>query len=329
MAQLARFHVIQIMNPARLAALGILLTAGSTDSAAPPASPELYGEGVISTPDDEFGGALTPDGRTIYFTRSAPHSYRYTILESRWAGGHWGPPRVAPFSGQYSDSDPVLSPDGTKILWTSDRPVDGAVKHDYDVWMVQREPTGGWSTPIHLPAPINSEASEFAASMTRDGTLYFSSARERGIEAYRSRLVNGAWSAPENISREINGPDTTAYYDLDVMVAPDERFVLLGSSGRPDGLGNFDIYIAWRTGDGWSRPVHLPPPFNTAARDYSPHLSHDGTTLFISSERSFALDPIGHRMTYSVLVGRLRGTLNGSGNIYRVEATALEAFRAP
>ena len=34
--------------------------------------PALFGEGVISTPDDELNACFTPDGNTIYFTINAP-----------------------------------------------------------------------------------------------------------------------------------------------------------------------------------------------------------------------------------------------------------------
>src|SRR5579872_35125 len=142
-------------------------------------APVIFGEGVISTSDDEFGGSFTPDGDTVYFCKSAPHSYRYTMLKSHRLHGHWTAPTVLPFSGRYSDSDPTLSPDGTRMFWTSDRPVTpGTPKHDYDLWMVERTASGDWGRPQRLPAPINSDASEYAASMTRDGTLYFSSARD-------------------------------------------------------------------------------------------------------------------------------------------------------
>ena len=299
----------------------------------PPREPRLFGEGVISTADDEFGGALSADGRTLYFTRSAPHSYRYTILESHWRDGRWTTPVVAPFSGRYTDSDPVLSPDGSQLFWTSDRPVEGKVKHDYDIWEVERTPAGGWSAPIHLPAPVNSDASEFFASMTRDGTLYFSSSREGGetgaIQAYRSRFVDGAWTAPQNLTRMYDVPGTPPAYDLDTEVDPEGRFLLISSVGRADGLGHFDLYITWRRGDGWSRLVHLPPPFNTRARDYSPHLSPDGRRLFLSSERGFALAPLARPLSYRELTDRLRGTLNGSGNLYEVDASVLTRFGAP
>jgi hypothetical protein len=249
------------------------------------------------------------------------------MLESHRVNGQWTKPTVLPFSGLYTDSDPTLSPDGSKMFWTSDRPVNGKIKHDYDIWMVERTPSGKWSEAKRLPDVINSDASEFAASMTRSGMLYYSSAHEGGIQAFRTKLVNGSWTTPENVTRLINRGDTTAVYDLDVMIDPDERFLLLGSYGRREGFGSYDIYASWNENGTWTPAVHLPAPFNTRARDYAPHLSPDGRTLYFSSERGFALQPIQRPLTYRELTDSLRGTLNGSGNIYSIGMDQLESLR--
>ena len=74
--------------------------------------PEIIGEGAISTPDDEFGGSLSPDGTTIYFDVTVPPHYLYVLCESHLVNGQWQKPEVLPFSGSYRDSDPVLTPDG-------------------------------------------------------------------------------------------------------------------------------------------------------------------------------------------------------------------------
>jgi hypothetical protein len=68
---------------------------------------------------------------------------------------------------------------------------------------------------------------------------------------------------------------------------------------------------------------------NIRARDYAPHLSPDGKRLFFSSERSFALDSLEHALTYRALVARLRSTLNGSGNIYEIDAAILDSLHPP
>ena len=80
---------------------------------------ELIGEGVVSTPDDEFGGALSPDGTVLYYDITVPAHYLYVMCESHLRDGKWQKPEVLPFSGLYRDSDPVLTPDGKTLLFAS------------------------------------------------------------------------------------------------------------------------------------------------------------------------------------------------------------------
>ncbi len=293
----------------------------------------MIGPGVISTDDDEFGGAITPDGATIYFDKTVPTSNQYVIVVSHLVDGRWTTPQVAPFSGRYSDSDPVLSPDGRTLYWTSDRPVGGAIKHDYDLWKVERNAGGDWGVPEHLSAPISSDANEYFASVTRDGTMYFSSARDGGeagtVDVFRSRLRNGHYQAPENLRRELNGSDVS-YYDLDAAVSADERTLVVSSFGRPDGLGSADMYVSHRDAHGqWSRLRHLAPPLNSSDRDYSPRFAPDGRHLIFSSERGFALDSAAAPLDYGALVARLRQTANGSGNIYEIDVSMLDSLAEP
>src|SRR5450432_633112 len=138
--------------------------------------PVLFAEGIITTKDDEFGGAFTPDGNTCYFSKSVLRFYLDIICFSEFKNGKWQTPEVAPFSGTYRDFDPVFSPDGTKMVFTSNRPVDGKLKSDYDIWMLKKT-ASGWSEPIHLDTTINSQYDEHFASIASSGTIYFSSNR--------------------------------------------------------------------------------------------------------------------------------------------------------
>jgi hypothetical protein len=139
-------------------------------------TPEMFGEGIISTPTDEFGGCFSDDGRVFYFSKSVPGSYLYVICSSEFRRGVWSTPTVMPFSGYYRDFDPVLSPDGKRMIFASDRPVSNEVKTDYDLWLVERLPTG-WSSPVHLDTVINSTSDEHFGSIAANGNIYFSSTR--------------------------------------------------------------------------------------------------------------------------------------------------------
>src|SRR5262245_31379064 len=65
--------------------------------------PVIFGEGVISTPEDELNATFTPDGKSLYFSKNTPGSLQGVIVVSNYKNGKWSSPQVAPFSGQYSD----------------------------------------------------------------------------------------------------------------------------------------------------------------------------------------------------------------------------------
>jgi len=285
--------------------------------------PALFAEGVITTKDDEFGGTFTPDGQTCYFSKSVLKFYIDVICFSLFKDGKWQTPEVAPFSGIYRDFDPVLSPDGTKMLFTSSRPVTGIEEAGYDIWMVEKTATG-WSEPIHLDTTINSKYNEHFASMAANGTIYFSSDRpgamggEGDADIYRSRLVDGKYMPAEHL----DSVSSTAY-ELDCLVAPDESFILTGCYGRKGGYGNYDIYYSRNIKGTWSTSKNLGPKVNSRFRDYSPRISPDGKYLFFTSERDFSATQEQVK-DYKELEKNLHSILNGSGNIYQIELSALD-----
>src|SRR5690242_8030043 len=176
----------------------LALAALSLVAAGAPLVPELFESGRISTGDMELNAAFTPDGKTLYFTKRSPKPQLWVIVLSHLKRGQWSAPEVAPFSGQYSDFDPFVSPDGKRLYFSSNRPVEGTgrPKNDFDIWFVEQTPSG-WGPPIHLDAPLNTPAQEFYPSVTKDGTLYFSSTRTGGAggaDTTRARLAqSGQW----------------------------------------------------------------------------------------------------------------------------------------
>jgi Tol biopolymer transport system component len=285
----------------------------------PITEPKLFAEGVISTQFDEFGMAFSADEHTVFFNRSVPRSNVYVICTSTFRGGRWTKPEVAPFSGQYWDFDAVVSPDGSKVFFGSDRPVPGRTRQDQDfnIWMVDKTATG-WSDPRYVGGGVNSDEDETFASAAANGTLYFVSGREGGraqFAIYRSKFVDGKYQAAEKLKGPVNDPEN---WSLEVLIAPDESYLLLVPYGRKDGYGGFDIYVSEQKDGEWTAPRNLGPKINTPARDYSPRISPDGKYLFWASERGFETPK-----NYADLAARLRSTLNGWGNIYQIELSAV------
>ncbi len=280
-----------------------------------PPKPELIGEGVISTMDDEFGGSLSPDGTSIYYDITVPAHYLYIMCESRLVNGKWQKPEVLPFSGRYRDSDPVLTPDGKTLLFASDRPIDGVDRHSFYIWAAKKKDKG-WGEPRLLEGAVNSAGSQVFASMASNGNLYFTSDRKSGgFDIYRSRLVNGKYQDAEDLGPTINGE---GIWSLEALIAPDESYLLIGSFGRQPGFGNSDLYISYNRNGSWSTPKNLGPVINTAAREYSPRVSPDGKWLIYTSEQGMQTEKREQPFTNEEFSRRSRGILNGLGNIYRI-----------
>jgi hypothetical protein len=277
--------------------------------------PELVGEGVISTAHDEFGGSLSPDGQSLYFDITVPPHYLYVMCESHLVNGKWQKPEVLPFSGQYRDSDPVLTPDGKTLLFASDRPRHGIASDRFNIWAADKK-GDVWSEPRLLEGPVNAEGSQVFASVAGNGNLYFTSDRSNGrFDVYLSRLENGKYQPAENLGPEINAD---GIWSLEALVAPDESYLLIGSFGRQPSFGNSDLFISYHRNGKWSKPKNLGPVINTAAREYSPRVSPDGKWLYFTSERGMQTEHRDQPFSSEEFRDRGRGLLNGLGNIYRV-----------
>ncbi len=297
--------------------LGVVMVLGSARRVRPAddaPQPELIGEGVISTPDDEFGGSFSADGNTIYFDKTVSAHYLYTLCEAHFIGGQWSKPEVMRFSGQYRDSDPVLSPDGNTLLFASDRPLAGSGGKSFYIWESKKTPQG-WSDPQPLKGSVNNAGSQVFASLANNGNLYFTSDRKGQFDIFRSKFVNGEYQEAEDLGPNVNG---AGIWSLEALVAPDESYMLIGSFGRQPGFGNSDIFISYRENGSWTVPKNVGPVINTLAREYSPRVTPDGKWLIFTSERGMQNEKRDKPFTYQEFTEKARGIFNGLGNIYRI-----------
>ena len=256
--------------------------------------PTIFAPGVISGSAHDSAPAFTPDGKTVYFSRS--NSSGSTILVSHLERGNWSKPEIASFSGRWDDLEPAMSPDGKFLIFISSRPTDGKGKplngffngqvqvgHGGNLWRVNRVGEK-WSEPIRLPDNVNRSTATYAPSVTGDGSLYFMEANgeKRRFRLFRSQFANGVYQSPESVSFS-----TGEATDVDPAVAPDESFVVFGSSRTP-ALG-IDLFIVFRKNNMWGEPVHLGTEINSPGSDAEPRLSPDLKTVYFSSTRTMPI----------------------------------------
>lgn len=155
----------------------------------------LGGVGVASWVRRVGGGTLYTDGDTIREVRE-----RAAVREVLWTPAR---PLSELLDTRGEDYEPRLSWDGTTLFF-----VRGKAGENADLYSAGRTPTG-WSEPTPIAA-LNTGADELGPAPSADGVaLYFYSNRPGGIGGYDlwvSRLVDGSWSAPENLGDRVNTP---------------------------------------------------------------------------------------------------------------------------
>ncbi len=247
---------------------------------------ELFARELIDTDLNTRDIALTPDGRTLYFsTNNHGHTYS-TIYETRIVDGRWTKPRIAPFATDtsYRSGEPFVAPDGEKMYFISTRPTaSGFPENDYDIWVMERDEEG-WGEPSNLGAPVNTELDEFFPSVTSTGTIYFTrTIPSEGTFIFRSRLVGGQYAEPERLGDVVNS--TTDQYNA--FIAPDESYLIVPNGRRFDSRGGTDYYICFRSSnDTWTGPINMGSEVNSEySREWSAYVSPDGEYLFFMSDR--------------------------------------------
>ncbi len=243
--------------------------------------PEVFAPGIVSTRIGEFNAAFSPDGKEFYFSVNE-RSGRETMKFMTCKNDQWTPPQPVSFVSPQNDCDPLFSFDGRRLYFISTRPKkDRAGSRDWDIWYVEKTDTG-WSKPINIGPPVNSEVDEYYVSLTQHGTIYFASNRAGGLgsfDIYRSRFVDGQYTKPENLGDSIN----TRHLEHDPFIAPDESYLLFTSVDRPEGFGTGDLYISSRKKDGtWTKSKNLGKAFNSSGYDFCPIVSPDGKYFFFT-----------------------------------------------
>lgn len=248
-----------------------LLVAGETDASAAKADPwnglsflDLYYcekktivtwlearpiPGAVNGPFHEGPAVVTPDGHTMYFTRSnytdrklgkdASNTSHLKLFRARTdSAGRWSDIRAFAYNAEdFSVGHPALSADGRTLYFASDRP--GGFGGS-DIWRSQDNGTG-WSEPENLGPTINTPGNELFPTINGD-VLYFSSTAHTnmgGLDIFETHQENGKWSEPKNM----NAPINTSHDDFSFMLESGGRTGYLSSDrDGSDRVYTFTMY---------------------------------------------------------------------------------------
>jgi outer membrane protein OmpA-like peptidoglycan-associated protein/tetratricopeptide (TPR) repeat protein len=251
----------------------------------------------ISTSADEYLASISPDQKTMFFTRRSrkvnrkdgPAASARLVEEFckavKQANGEFemGAPMPSPFNTSYNEGGPSITADNTELYFTVCLDIEGY--KNCDIYYTELDPYGYWVTPKSVGDHINRRDSwESQASVTANGDfLYFTSNREEGqggLDIYRcKRLPQGNWSAPVSLPAGVN----TSRDEKSPFIHSDSKTLYFTSNGHP-GLGGFDIfYVQAKTDSTWFSANNIGYPINSKDDDLGLFVSMDGKTGYFSS----------------------------------------------
>ena len=179
-------------------------------------------EGPVDTDTHEGAGFLTLDRSNYFFTRWSTTNknecaiYLSKMMNDKWLAAEKMNDNVN-LEG-YKSMDPSLSPDGSILYFSSNRP-GGFGK--MDLWYVNLsedgKPTG---SPINMGPLFNTPGDEVTPFFHYyTSTLYFSSDGHPGyggLDIFKSTFNSDSlWTAPKNLGQPFNSSKDDAYFVLE------------------------------------------------------------------------------------------------------------------
>jgi OOP family OmpA-OmpF porin len=141
--------------------------------------------------------------------------------------------------------------------------------------------------PVKMSERINGGPLQYFPVLTADESKIFFTRREAPDPQFDEDIYisekdsSGQWSFPFPISRTIN----TQYNEGTCTISADGKILIFTSCMGRRNFGSCDLFVSYREGIDWSRPVNLGQNINSSSWDSQPALSADGRRLYFVSER--------------------------------------------
>ncbi|RZJ69649.1 OmpA family protein [Flavobacterium sp.] len=176
----------------------------------------------INSKTHESSATFSADGRFMYFNRTGKKKVnvgddKYAtirIMRAEFVNGKWANVTDLPFNAEaFSNQHPVLTKDGKRLYFSSDR--EGG-QGSFDLYYVEVSADGTFGQPQNLGNIVNTKHREQFPYLSDDGkVLYFASDGHQGLgglDIFYTRQYEGGWDKPVNLGETINSSaDDFAY----------------------------------------------------------------------------------------------------------------------
>lgn len=249
--------------------------------------------GLVNSKFDEQNPVLSPDGRTLYFTR-ANHPEN--------VGGELDPGDIW-FSNKLPDDKWSTPTNLTSLNHKGWNGILGFVGGDdlmylYGQYTVNGgntaakglsrslSTTAGWSTPENFNIPYFRSSSEtYGGFISEDASIAIFSLETYGTRGGEDLYVtfnkgNGQWSELKNLGNIVN----TKFQEFSPFLSKDTRKLYFSSNGREKGT---DIYVSERLDDTWTNWTEPLPLilFNTDGKEMGLRI-YGAKNIYVSTKDS-------------------------------------------
>jgi outer membrane protein OmpA-like peptidoglycan-associated protein len=148
--------------------------------------------------------------------------------------------------------------------------------------------------PVSLGKGVNVFHSQYFPSITADKEMLVFTGYNKSLQdenLYVCYLKNKAWSYPVSLSANINSTENEGT----ASISADGRTIVFTACNTQNGLGSCDLYVSYKQGNVWPKPINLGENINTREWESQPSLSADGSILYFVSDRKGG---IGNRDIY-------------------------------
>ncbi|HYF67540.1 MAG TPA: hypothetical protein VD884_05355 [Ohtaekwangia sp.] len=246
----------------------------------------------INTEYEEAFPLLTPDGKTLYFTRvlypgnrggkfSGADAWVSSFDESRQT---WGPASNTKAVENDNGTNAVIGIDAKgQTLYLMNTSANKKASGIY----FMKKLSGGWSKPELIPIEGLDPLGFLSFYVSPDFEVIFISMKgqdSRGEEdLYVSfKKSSGEWTKPKNLGSSVN----TTGFEISPFLSADKKRLYFSSNGHK-GFGDADIFYCdrlYNTWDTWSAPRNLGEKLNT--KKFDAYFSVYGDSLaYFSSNR--------------------------------------------
>jgi hypothetical protein len=241
--------------------------------------PEVFAPGIVSLENRlEHGLSFNYNSKEVIFGTLTENDLNGNIHYAHKVNDVWTKPEIfSPLKNKCAYL-PYFTPDGQSILFAQ-ADID-TINYKTNIWIISKTDKG-WDNSLPIQTNINSKSREANATMTYDGTLYFSSNRNcEGkddcftADLFYSKSKNKSYHSIESVS-EVNSTND----EESIFISPEEDYLLLCRYTDDD--TGVDLYISYKDiNNKWSKPEIIDSTINSKYWDRRPFVSHDNKYLF-------------------------------------------------